>query len=70
MQSVPVQKLLSEFSNNSFSQFSFDWCEAFLLADIPLWKLTSPTLINFIQKYTQWKVPDESPVRKNYVKQC
>jgi hypothetical protein len=27
--SAPVQKLLSEFSNNSFSQFSFDLCEAF-----------------------------------------
>ena len=46
--SAPVQKLLSEFSNNSFSQFSFDLCEAFLAADIPLWKLTNPTLRNFI----------------------
>ncbi|PNF20259.1 hypothetical protein B7P43_G15454 [Cryptotermes secundus] len=68
--SAPVQKLLSEFSNNIFSQFSFDLCEAFLAADIPLWKLTNPTLRNFIEKYTQCKVPDESTVRKNYVKQC
>ncbi|PNF37718.1 hypothetical protein B7P43_G11455, partial [Cryptotermes secundus] len=52
------------------SQFSFDSCEAFLVADIPLWKLTYPTLRNFIEKYTQCKVPDESTVRKNYVKQC
>jgi hypothetical protein len=43
MKSAPVQKLLSEFSNNSFSQFSFDLCEAFLLADIPLWKITMNT---------------------------
>ncbi|PNF36587.1 hypothetical protein B7P43_G15044 [Cryptotermes secundus] len=50
-------------SNNSFSQFSFDLCEAFLAADIPLWKLTNPTLRNFIEKYTQCKVPDESTVR-------
>ncbi|PNF19297.1 hypothetical protein B7P43_G07511 [Cryptotermes secundus] len=68
--SAPVQKLHSEFSNNSFSQFSFDLCEAFLAADIPLWKLINPTLRNFIEKYTQCKVPDESTVRKNYVKQC
>jgi hypothetical protein len=40
------KKLLSKFSNNSFSQFSFDLWEAFLAADIPLWKLTSPTLRN------------------------
>ncbi|PNF25986.1 hypothetical protein B7P43_G06349 [Cryptotermes secundus] len=45
MKSIPVQKLLSEFYNNSFSQFSFDLCEALLAADIPLWNLTSPTLI-------------------------
>jgi hypothetical protein len=45
-------------------------CEVFLAADIPLWKLTSPTLRNSIEEYTQCKVPDESTVRKNYVKQC
>jgi hypothetical protein len=44
MESAPVQKLLSKFSNKSFSQFSFDLCETFLAADIPLWKPTSPTL--------------------------
>jgi hypothetical protein len=38
MESAPVRKLLCEFSNNNF-QFSFDLCEA----DIPLWKLTSPS---------------------------
>ncbi|PNF32325.1 hypothetical protein B7P43_G13645 [Cryptotermes secundus] len=48
----------------------FDFCEALLAADIPLWKLTNPTLRNFIEKYIQCKVPDESTVRKNYVKQC
>ena len=63
---APVQKLLSQFYNNSFSEFSFDLCEAFLAENIPLWKLTSHTLRNFIEKYTQCKVPDESTVRKNY----
>jgi hypothetical protein len=62
--------MISEFSNNSFSQFSFDLCEAYLEADIPLWKLTSPTLRNFIEKYAQCKVSDESAVCKNYAKQC
>jgi hypothetical protein len=50
MKSAPVQKLLNESSNNSFSQFSFDLCEAFVMADIPLWKLTNPTLRNFTEK--------------------
>jgi hypothetical protein len=67
MKNVSVQKLLSEFSNNSFSQFSFDLCEAILVEDIPLWKLTSRTPINFIEKYTQCKVLNESTVYKNYV---
>jgi hypothetical protein len=44
MKSVPAQKLLSECSNNSFSHFSFDLSKALLAEDIPLWKLTTPTL--------------------------
>jgi hypothetical protein len=60
--SAPVQKLLSEFYNNSFSQFSFDLCKTFLDVDIPLWKLTNLTLRNFIEKYIQCTVPDESTV--------
>jgi hypothetical protein len=64
---APVQKLLSQFSNNSFSQFCFDLCDAFVAADIPLWKLTNPTLRNFIEKYTQCKVPDESAVCREAV---
>jgi hypothetical protein len=59
MKSAPVQKLLSESSNNSFSQFSFDMCENFLSADIPPWRLTNRTLRNVC------KVPEESTVRKN-----
>jgi hypothetical protein len=34
--SAPVQKVLSELSNNNFSQFSFDLCEASLAADIQI----------------------------------
>jgi hypothetical protein len=61
-----VLNLLSEFSNNSFSQFFIHLCEAFLAAYIPLWKLSNPTLRNFIE----CKVPDESTARKNHVYQC
>jgi hypothetical protein len=48
-----LKELLSEFSNNCFSQFSFDLCDAFLAEDIPLRKLTNPALRNFIEKYTK-----------------
>jgi hypothetical protein len=70
IKSAPVQKLLSKFPNNSFLYFSFDLCEAFFAAYIPLWKLTGPTLRNVIEKYAQCKVPDKFTVRKNYVKRC
>jgi hypothetical protein len=53
MKSAPLQKLLGEFSNNSFSEFSFDLWEAYLVADILLWILTNPTLRNFTEKKTQ-----------------
>lgn len=65
-----IQKQLVECLESKVSQFSSDLCEAFLAADIPLWKISNPVLKNFLGKYTQQHVPDESTLRKAYVSRC
>lgn len=49
------------------SQFSMDLCKAFISADIPLWKLENPILREFLKKYTNEQIPNESTLRKSYV---
>lgn len=65
------QLLADAFSGLSkVNEFSRDLCAAFLSADIPLWKLTNSDLRCFLEKYTKERVPDESTLRKRYVKKC
>ena len=45
-------------------------CQAFVSANIPIWKLTNSTLRNFLEKYTTEPIPSESSIRKNYVGNC
>ena len=44
-----------------------DLCEAFLCANIPMWKLENPKLKSFLETYTKKNIPNESTLRKNYV---
>ena len=66
----PKQKQLAECLGSRLTQFSSDLCEVFIACDIPLFKLNNPTLRNFLQKYTNEHVPDESTLRETYVSQC
>lgn len=50
--------------------FNEDICQAFISANIPLFKLQNPSLRAFLEKYTKRHIPDESTLRKNYVKKC
>lgn len=52
---------------NESEQFKFDLTEWLLKADIPIHKLSHPATKQFLTKYTQQSVPDESTIRKNYV---
>lgn len=65
-----TQRLLSEPAQNSSkkSEFFSDMCEAFVAANIPLWKLQNSTFSAFLQKYTGKEIPSESTLRKNYLK--
>lgn len=66
----PVQKQLLECLGSRVSEFSYDLCQAFLAADIPLYKINNPTLKHFLAKYTRQHVPEESTLRKTYVGRC
>jgi len=48
-------------------QFSLDLTSAFLQSGIPLNKVNTPPLKQFLEKYMHRSVPDESTLRKNYV---
>jgi len=39
-------------------------------SDIPLYKLQSKPFRNFLSKYTNQSIPDESSLRKNYLSIC
>jgi hypothetical protein len=61
----------SSFSGPSRSvTFATDLCKAYVSADIPLFKINNPKHRNFLPKYTQRDLPDESTFRKDYLHKC
>lgn len=50
--------------------FIEDLCSTLIVANIPWNKLQIPELNNFLEKYTQKHIPDESTLRKNYLGPC
>lgn len=53
--------------NPKQSVFSAELCDTFISAGIPLWKLQNVHLRNFLEKYTQRRIPTESSLRKCYL---
>jgi hypothetical protein len=51
-------------------QFNMDLCESLLSANIPFWKLKNQKLHDFLTRYTEMPIPDESTLRKNYLPMC
>jgi len=47
--------------------FKEDLCKAMLSANIPLPKLNNKSFRNFLMKYTNKNILDESTFRKNYI---
>ncbi|PSN53918.1 hypothetical protein C0J52_02454 [Blattella germanica] len=66
----PVQKQLLECLGSNVSEFSYNLCQAFLAADIPLYKINNPTLKHFLAKYIRQHVPEESTLCKTYEEHC
>ena len=56
--------LQGSLSLDKSRSFKLDLCRAFVSANIPLNTLNNKELIEFLEKYTNTKVPDESTIRK------
>lgn len=48
-------------------EFYFDLCRAMVSINVPWNSLSNETWRNFLQKYTQKNIPNESTIRKNYL---
>ncbi|KAJ4425903.1 hypothetical protein ANN_27529 [Periplaneta americana] len=53
-------------TSNVRSEFNIDLCRSLISADIPLYKLKNKVFREFLEKYTQHTIPDESTLRKTY----
>ena len=65
--STAVQPFLSELTNNDKKEFYEDLCRTMVKANIPWRKLDNVYFRNFLQKYTNKIIPNESTLRKNYL---
>lgn len=50
--------------------FNFEMCEALLSANIPWTKIENTKLRQFLEKYCNRTIPNESTLRKNYLNKC
>ena len=57
-------------SSNHEHEFFHDLCETLVAANIPWNKLSNNHFCNFLQKYCNQKIPDESTLRKYYLDGC
>lgn len=62
------QSLLTAFNENSdpnrkTSEFAMDLATCFLKANIPLYKIRNPNIVNFFEKHTKHAVPSEYVLR-------
>lgn len=63
------QQFLGESSAASKDdQFGEDLCEAFIAADIPLYKIQNTKIRHFFEKYTDYKIPSEGTLRTKHTK--
>jgi len=46
-----------------------DMCEAFIAADIPLYKLENPKFSNFLKIYTKNNIPHHTTLRGKYTEE-
>lgn len=53
--------------NRNTNEFSMDLAKCFLEANIPLHKITNPSVKRFIEKHTKYAAPSESALRQKYL---
>lgn len=68
---VKTQQLLTSMRGIAEQTIFFeDLCHAMVASGIPLWNLQKTPFKDFLAKYTNNKIPDESTLRKNYLPIC
>lgn len=63
-QNESEQALLRNCRESSINPFHMEICKAFVEANIPLKKISHPSIKQFMNKYTKNEMPSESSVRK------
>uniref|UniRef100_A0A183BPS3 DUF659 domain-containing protein n=1 Tax=Globodera pallida TaxID=36090 RepID=A0A183BPS3_GLOPA len=58
------------FDTEQTDPFVEDLCDALIGANIPFFKINNQSLKYFLTKYTGRHIPDQSTLRKNYLKIC
>lgn len=53
--------------NRDASEFALDLAKCFLESNIPLHKISHPSVANFIEKHTKYAVPSETSLRQKYL---
>lgn len=66
--STAKQTLMTEHQRpQQINTFNMDMCKTFLEANIPLKKISHPSVVKFIETYTGKSMPSESTIRQKYV---
>lgn len=64
----PKQTLLTDHQlPQQINTFNMDLCKTFLEANIPLKKVSHPSVVKFLEQYTGKTMPSESSLRQKYV---
>lgn len=61
------QSFLKDYSSATLNTYHMDICTAFLEANIPIKKISHPSVINFLEKYINRDAPSETTLRSKYV---
>lgn len=62
-----TQTLMTEYQQPNINRFHFDLCKSFLEANIPLKKVSNPSIIRLFETYTKNAMPSETNLRHKYV---
>lgn len=63
--SARQNQLPNMLEDNIDNDYARNLTEAFVAADIPLYKLNNPKLVTFLEKYTKRKTPSERTCRRH-----
>ena len=63
----PNQTFLQAANTSKTDKFTANLCQALLASNIPVYRLNSQPFREFLHKYTQRQIPEESTLRQIYI---